>query len=43
MDRDFRVDLVCDLMPKLITHIKAVAVVEQVAQDYLDKKEPMMG
>jgi hypothetical protein len=30
-------------MLKLTIHTKVVVVAEQVAQGYLDKKEPMMG
>jgi hypothetical protein len=42
MDRDFQADQVYDLMLKLTTHTKAEQAAEQAAQDYPDKKEPMM-
>jgi hypothetical protein len=42
MDRDFQAVRDYDLMLKLTTHTKAEQAAVQVAQDYPDKKEPMM-
>jgi hypothetical protein len=42
MDKDFQAVRDYDLIVKLTTHTKVAVAVEQAAQDYPDKKEPMM-